>query len=80
VGQLAEPPPKQRQMWFASCLQTAFLPSQQFCDAFVAPLPPQMLPGGLHDWPFVQVWSFFELESHSGAVAGGPYVPSQKTP
>jgi hypothetical protein len=39
-----------------------------------------MLPGGLQDWPFVQVWSFFELESHSGAVAGGPKVPSQNTP
>ncbi len=67
-------------MWFESCLHTAFLPSQQFCDAFVAPLPPQMLPGGLQDWPFVHVWSFLELESHSGAVAGGPWGPSQKTP
>ena len=28
VGQLGDPPPKQRQMKFASCLQTAFLPSQ----------------------------------------------------
>jgi hypothetical protein len=49
VGHAVEPPPKQRQIWFESCLQTAFLPSQQFWDAFVAPLPPQMLPGGLHD-------------------------------
>ena len=65
-------PPKQRQIWFASCLQTAFFPSQQFWDALVAPLPPQMLPGGLQDWPFVHVRSFFWLESHSGAVAGGP--------
>jgi hypothetical protein len=36
-------------MLFESCLQTAFLPLQQFCEAFVAPLPPQMLPGGLQD-------------------------------
>jgi len=35
-------------------LQTAFLPSQQSCEAFTAPLPPQMLPGGLHAWPLVQ--------------------------
>lgn len=38
-----------------SGLHTAFLPSQQFCDAFTAPLPPQMLPGGLQAWPPEQV-------------------------
>jgi hypothetical protein len=38
-----------------------------------------MLPGGLHAWPLVQVWSFFLLESHSVAV---PLLdgPSQNTP
>jgi hypothetical protein len=47
--------PKQRMMLFASALHTTLpLPlkspgTQQFCEAFtlVAPLPPQMLPGGL---------------------------------
>lgn len=38
-----------------SALQTVFLPSQQFCDAFTVPLPPQMLPGGLQLVPLVQV-------------------------
>jgi hypothetical protein len=37
-----------------SALQTAFFPSQQFWDALTVPLPPQMLPGGLQLWPFVQ--------------------------
>jgi hypothetical protein len=41
-------------MPFESGLQTAFFPSQQFCDAFTAPEPPQMLPGGLQETPFVQ--------------------------
>lgn len=48
-------PPKQRMMPFASALQTAFFPSQQFCEAFTVPLPPQMLPGGLQLVPFEHV-------------------------
>jgi hypothetical protein len=27
---------------------------QQFCDAFTSVVTPQMLPGGLHDWPLLQ--------------------------
>jgi hypothetical protein len=50
-------------MPFASCLQTSFFPLQQFCDAGTAPDPPQMLPGGLHDWPLEQVRSSFVLGS-----------------
>ncbi len=46
-------PPKQRKMAFRSCLQTAFFPKQQFCDA----LYPQMSPGGLQLPPFVQMRS-----------------------
>ncbi|HEX9106462.1 MAG TPA: hypothetical protein VF832_04530 [Longimicrobiales bacterium] len=46
-------PPKQRGMLFESSLQTFFLPSQQFCEAF-APVAPQMLPGGLQDVPLSQ--------------------------
>ncbi len=42
-------------MPFKSALQTAFFPSQQFCDALTVPLPPQMLPGGLQAVPFEQV-------------------------
>jgi hypothetical protein len=62
------------------------LPSQQFCEAFTAPWPPQMFPGGLQAVPPAQRLSFFELSSHSvgpgffpepsGAVPG----PSQKIP
>jgi hypothetical protein len=48
-------PPKQRMMPFESALQTAFLPSQQFCEALTVPLPPQMLPGGLQLVPLEQV-------------------------
>ena len=51
-------PPKQRGMLFESSLQTAFLPSQQFWEAF-APVAPQMFPGGLQDVPLSQsclVW------------------------
>ena len=50
-------PPKQRGMPARSSLQTAFFPSQQFCEALTSTLPaspsgaPQMLPTGLHDWP-----------------------------
>lgn len=79
VGQVAVPPPKQRQMAFASCLQTAFFPSQQFCDALVAPLPPQMFPGGLQAWPLEQVRSSLVLVSY---CVGPGLVPteSQKTP
>jgi hypothetical protein len=51
-----EPPPKQRMMPFESALHTAFLPSQQSWDALTVPLPPQMLPGGLHPPPLSQVW------------------------
>jgi hypothetical protein len=50
-------------MALESCLQTAFLPSQQFCEALVAPLPPQMLPGGLQAWPLEQVRSSLVLGS-----------------
>ena len=38
-----------------SALHTAFFPSQQFCEAFTVPLPPQMLPAGLQLCPFEQV-------------------------
>lgn len=48
-------PPKQRMMPLESGLQTIFLPLQQFWEAFTAPLPPQMLPGGLQLVPFEQV-------------------------
>ena len=51
-----------------SGLQTSFLPLQQFWEAFTAPLPPQMFPGGLQLWPFVQV----------GGVPAG--LDSQRTP
>jgi len=67
VGQLVVPPPKQRMIPLLSLLQTAFLPSQQFCEAFTVPLPPQMLPGGLQDWPLLQVKSF--LVEVSGATS-----------
>jgi hypothetical protein len=60
-------------------LQTAFLPSQQFCEAGTAPEPPQMLPGGLQDWPFEQVRSSFVLVSNCGAAGLVP-GESQKTP
>jgi hypothetical protein len=40
-------------MLFESALQTSFLPPQQFWEA----MSPQMLPGGLQDWPFQQTWS-----------------------
>ena len=66
-------------MALESCLQTVFFPSQQFCDAGTAPLPPQMFPGGLQDWPVVQVKSSWVR----GSWAGGPgWVPvvSQNTP
>lgn len=62
-----------------SGLQTAFLPSQQFCEAFTAPLPPQMLPGGLQAVPPVQRKSSLELGSLSGGAGCLP-VRSQKTP
>ncbi len=55
VGHAVDPPPKQRITLFASGLQTAFLPSQQSCDAFVLVLAPQMLPGGLHAPPLSHV-------------------------
>ncbi len=41
---------------FESALHTAFLPSQQSCEALTVPLPPQMLPGGLHAPPLSHVW------------------------
>ncbi len=66
-------------MPLASCLQTAFFPSQQFCDAGTAPLPPQMLPGGLQDWPLVQVKSSLVPVSLAGG-SGLLLVVSQKTP
>ena len=40
-----------------SGLHTSFLPSQQFCEALTLVLTPQMLPGGLHAWPLLQVLS-----------------------
>jgi hypothetical protein len=43
-------------MPFESALQTAFLPSQQFWEAF-SPSAPQMLPGGLQAMPLSQVLS-----------------------
>jgi hypothetical protein len=66
-------------MPFESGLQTAFLPSQQFCEALVAPEPPQMLPGGLQEVPLVQRKSSCEEESFRGALGSFPVV-SQKTP
>jgi hypothetical protein len=54
-------------MPFESGLQTAFLPSQQFCDALVAPEPPQMLPGGLQEVPFVHRKSSWD----EGSLYGG---------
>ena len=59
VGQLPEPPPKQRGMPLLSSLQTAFLPSQQFCEAFTEPPSrrtgaPQMFPDGLQLVPLLQ--------------------------
>ncbi len=55
MGHAVEAPPKQRITRFESGLQTAFLPSQQSCDAFVLVLAPQMLPGGLHAPPLSHV-------------------------
>ena len=66
-------------MPFASGLQTAFFPSQQFWDAFTAPEPPQMLPGGLHEVPLVQRKSSFVDVSYAGGAGFFPAV-SQKTP
>lgn len=66
-------------MPFESGLQTAFFPSQQFCDAFTAPEPPQMLPGGLQEVPLVQRKSSLVDESLRGGVGSRPAV-SQKTP
>ncbi len=66
-------------MPLASCLQTVFFPSQQFCDAGTAPLPPQMFPGGLQAWPLVQVKSSLVLVSLAGGFLSMP-VASQKTP
>lgn len=66
-------------MALASGLHTAFFPSQQFCEALVAPLPPQMFPGGLQAWPLVQVKSSLVLVSLAGGLGRVPVV-SQKTP
>ena len=52
VGQAVVPPPKHRGMPLESSLHTAFLPSQQSCEA-LAPTP-QMLPGGLQPVPLSQ--------------------------
>jgi hypothetical protein len=41
-------------MPFMSCLHTAFLPEQQFWDAFTSVEAPQMLPGGLQLCPLSQ--------------------------
>lgn len=66
-------------MPFESGLQTAFWPAQQFCDAFTAPEPPQMLPGGLQAWPPLQRKSSFDEPSFEGGAGVLPSV-SQKTP
>jgi hypothetical protein len=66
-------------MALASCLQTVFFPSQQYWEALVAPLPPQMFPGGLQAWPLVQVKSSLVLGSLAGGLLWAPAV-SQKTP
>jgi hypothetical protein len=55
VGQSMVAPPKHRMMLFVSGLQTAFLPSQQFWEAFTSVEAPQMLPGGLQEPPLSQV-------------------------
>ena len=55
VGQtLFGHPPKQRAMPLESALHTAFLPSQQFCEALKPLTAPQMLPGGLQLVPLSQ--------------------------
>jgi hypothetical protein len=46
-------PPKHLAMPFESALHTVFLPWQQFWEAG-SPKAPQMLPGGLHELPFLQ--------------------------
>jgi hypothetical protein len=58
LGQVCEPPPKQRGIPERSSLQTSFFPSQQFCDALIITVPPsgsgavpQMLPTPLQAWP-----------------------------
>ena len=55
------PPPKQRGTPDESTLHTAFLPSQQFCEALMSVVPPsgslpepQMLPTPLHALPLSQ--------------------------
>lgn len=63
--------PKHRMIPFRSGLQTSLpLPKslQQFWDAFALspPLPPQMLPGGLQDWPLVQTRLSLLLGSQYG--------------
>lgn len=74
-------PPKQRMMPFASALQTSFLPSQQFWEAFTSVLAPQMLPGGLQAPPLLQ-----RLCSHRTSLLlpvftlQQSFVASQKSP
>jgi hypothetical protein len=66
-------------MPFESGLQTAFLPSQQFWEALTAPDPPQTLPGGLQEVPFVHRKSSFVEVSLRGGLPSRPAV-SQNTP
>lgn len=59
VGQVVDPPPKQRGMPDESSLQTAFFPSQQSWDAGMCPPSgstgaPQVAPGGLQACPLSQ--------------------------
>jgi hypothetical protein len=67
LGQASDPPPKQRAIPFMSRLQTAFLPSQQFCEAG-SPAAPQMFPGGLQAVPPPQRKSLVLLVSAGSVV------------
>jgi hypothetical protein len=73
------PPPKQRGMPFESALQTAFLPSQQFWEAF-SPSAPQMLPGGLQATPLSQRLSSGLQTTPAPGRLQHASVESQKSP
>jgi hypothetical protein len=73
------PPPKQREIPFASGLQTAFLPSQQFWEA-LSPFAPQMLPGGLQATPLSQRLSSVPQTTPEPGRLQHASVESQKSP
>jgi hypothetical protein len=66
-------------MPFESALQTAFLPSQQFWEAF-SPSAPQMLPGGLHAVPLSQRLSSAVQTTLAPDPLQHASVESQKSP